>query len=171
MAKFDLVPANRPDAAWQDLPPDPMQDPALYDGMIPRRIMGFIMDWVLLIVIFGVLWVVLGLLTVITFGLFGPIQVFILVALPVLYNWVLIARQGATIGMRLNDVEIRSFDGSVPDAVQALIFAVVYYITVPTTSGLVLLFVFFNDRRRTLHDLLSGTVAVRASRLQGSPPG
>ena len=33
------------------------------------------------------------------------------------------------------------------------------------TSGLVLLVALFNDRRRTLHDILAGTVMVRTSRV------
>ena len=39
----------------------------------------------------------------------------------------------------------------------------VFYVTVPLTSGLILLVALFTEKNRTLHDLLSGTIVVRAS--------
>jgi uncharacterized RDD family membrane protein YckC len=44
---------------------------------------------------------------------------------------------------------------------QAILMAVLFYATIGPTGGLVLLVALFNGRRRTLHDLLSGTVVVR----------
>jgi uncharacterized RDD family membrane protein YckC len=37
----------------------------------------------------------------------------------------------------------------------------VFYLTVPPTGGLVLLAVFFLPHRRTLHDLVAGTIVLR----------
>lgn len=165
MPNITLPAANRRDAAWPELPPDPLADPALYDGLLSRRIFGFVIDWAILLVIYAISWLVGGLFTVITFGLLGPLVVFMLAALPVLYNAVTIGLWGATPGMGLMDVEIRAWDGRPATFLQGLVFSLVFYLTVPTTSGIALLFVFFNDRRRTVHDFLSGTIAVRAGAL------
>ena len=80
-----------------------------------------------------------------------------------LYNALTVGMWGSTPGMLFTDVEIRSWDGRPADFLQAFIFALIFYLTVPTTSGIALLFVFFNERKRTVHDFLSGTVAVRRS--------
>jgi uncharacterized RDD family membrane protein YckC len=63
--------------------------------------------------------------------------------------------------MRIFDVELRSVTGERPRFLQALIQTVLFYITVGATCSLVLLLVLFNQHKRTLHDMLSGTVVVR----------
>jgi len=49
-----------------------------------------------------------------------------------------------------------------PGFLQALAQTALFYITVGVTCSLILLFVLFNRRKRTLHDFLAGTVLVRA---------
>ena len=168
MPDFQLPAKSRADAAWPELPPDPMADPALYDGLLGRRIVAFLIDWAILLFVYGAFWVIGGLFTVITFGLLGPAVLVVLAALPVLYNALTIGMWGSTPGMLMTDVEIRAWDGRPADYLQAFIFAFIFYLTVPTTSGIALLFVFFNDRKRTVHDFLSGTVAVRRSVVEAS---
>jgi uncharacterized RDD family membrane protein YckC len=46
-----------------------------------------------------------------------------------------------------------------------VVFTLIFYITLATT-GLLLLFALFTVRHRTLHDLASGLVVVRAHRFQ-----
>ncbi len=49
-----------------------------------------------------------------------------------------------------------------PGFLQALAHAALFYLTVGATGSLVLLVALFNRRKRTLHDLLAGTLMVRA---------
>jgi uncharacterized RDD family membrane protein YckC len=63
--------------------------------------------------------------------------------------------------MSLFGLEVRSWTGQRPTVWQAVLMAVLFYATIGPTGGLVLLVALFNGRRRTLHDLLSGTVVVR----------
>ena len=63
--------------------------------------------------------------------------------------------------MRWFDVELRSVTGERPGFVQALAQTALFYITAGATCSLTLLSVLFNRRRRTLHDVLAGTVMVR----------
>ena len=67
----------------------------------------------------------------------------------------------STVGMRLFDVELRAVKGERPRFLQALIQTALFYITVGATCSLILLFVLFNRHKRTLHDMLAGTVVVR----------
>ena len=165
MTEPNLPGPARRDAAWRDLPPDPFEAPGLYDGLLGRRIAGFLIDWAILLLIYGMAWLVGGLVTALSFGLLGPAVIALIAALPILYNALTIGLWGATPGMSLMDVEIRSWDGGPASLLQALVFSLIFYLTVPTTSGIALLFVFFTERRRTVHDFLSNTVAVRHSAL------
>jgi uncharacterized RDD family membrane protein YckC len=63
--------------------------------------------------------------------------------------------------MRLFDVELRSVTGERPGFAQALVQTALFYITVGATCSLILLLVLFNRHKRTLHDMVAGTVVVR----------
>ena len=154
------------DAAWDDGPPDPLAEPDFYDGLILRRSVGFLIDaaivWTLNVCLGLAFWLA-GLLT---FGLLWPLGVAALAALPIAYHTYFIGARGATPGMALFDVELRGWNGGHLDYLQAFLQTALFYTTVPLTSGLILLVALFNDRRRTAHDILAGTVMVRASRVK-----
>ena len=151
------------DSAWQDAPPDPLDDPDLYDEIAMRRVGAYIVDLVAISVLMIVAWFLLGLLAVLSFGLLLPLKVFVLALLPTAYHTYFIGSSGATPGQRFFDVEIRTWTGRRPDYVQAFLQTVLFYATVSLTTFLVLIVALFNDRRRTLHDFLAGTVGVRHS--------
>jgi uncharacterized RDD family membrane protein YckC len=48
-----------------------------------------------------------------------------------------------------------------PTLLQALVSTAVFYLTVPPSGGLALVAVFFLPHRRTIHDLLAGTIVLR----------
>jgi uncharacterized RDD family membrane protein YckC len=73
----------------------------------------------------------------------------------------------ATIGMRLMDLEMRTWYGAPAYFVLGAVHAIVYWITVSMLTPLILLVAFFNERRRLLHDILVGTVVINnAARAQ-----
>ena len=78
----------------------------------------------------------------------------------------------ATIGMRIMDLEMRTWYGAPAYFVLGAVHAVAFWFTVSFFTPLVLLVAFFNERRRLLHDILLGTVIInnnaRASMLRGS---
>jgi uncharacterized RDD family membrane protein YckC len=82
----------------------------------------------------------------------------------------------ATIGMRVMDLEMRTWYGSPAYFVLGAVHALVYWISVSVLTPLILLVGFFNERRRLLHDILVGTVIInnpaRAQLLRSMrPPG
>lgn len=164
MAKLHLPARIRADAPWDATPPDPLDDPDLYDGLLWRRPLAYLLDVFIIAVAGFLLWIVLGLLTVLSFGLLLPVKVAALALLPVAYHTYFIGQDGATLGMRFFDVEVRTWIGQPPDFLQAFLMTVAFYMSVTLTTWLILAFVLFNDRRRTLHDFLAGTVVVRHTR-------
>lgn len=142
--------------------PDPELRPDLYDGVVWRRVFAYLVDLVCIGMICAVAWVVFGILTLLSFGLLGPGLWFVFGLIPLAYHTLLIAGpRSATLGMRIFDIEMRSWNGGRPGFLQALVQTALFYLTIGATCSLILLFVFFNRRRRTLHDVLSGIVAVR----------
>ncbi len=164
-----LGPGTRDHAAWDQAPPDPLAEPELYDGVLPRRAIAYILD---LAVIFG-LWIALsmafGVIGILTFGALTPLGLVVLAVLPIGYHTIFIGRHGATPGMRVFDLEVRSWTGRPPDVAQAFLTTVLFYASVSLTVWLVLLVPLFTDRSRTLHDILAGTLVLRRARLGRLP--
>lgn len=153
------------DAAWRDAPPDPLDRPELYDGLVWRRTIGYLVDVALIAVLLLCAWMVVGLAGVLTFGLLAPLGVAVLALLPVAYHSLSIGWHGATPGMALFDLEVRSWTGHSPDLAQAFLVTVLFFMSVALSAWLILAVALFNERRRTVHDYLAGTVLVRRSRL------
>lgn len=157
--------------AWDSAPPDPLDEPALYAGIRMRRVFGYAVDLFLIAILWTAAWFGATLLGIVTLGLLWPVLVVAVGFVPLAYYSLTIAGpSSATIGMRLFDVEVRSWTGKRPDIWQALIMTVLYMITVWPTGLLILLVSLFDRRARTVHDMLSGTVVIRASALRESRP-
>ncbi len=156
------------DAAWDRTPPDPLNEPDLYDGVLSRRVTAYMVD---LALIFG-LWIALsfvfGVAGILTFGALTPLGLVVLAILPVGYHSYFIGRDGATPGMRFFDLEVRSWNGRRPDYSQAFLVTALFYASVSLTAWLVLLVPLFTDRNRTLHDILAGTIVLRRTRLRAT---
>ncbi len=134
-----------------------------FDGLLLRRPIAYLADVILIALIATVLWLVMSLLTILSFGLLSPLQIAAMAVLPLGYHTLFVGLRGATPGMSLFDVEIRDRDGGRPQLVQAFVATVVFYLSVGLTSFLILAIALLDDRSRTLHDMLSGTLAVRRS--------
>jgi len=156
---------------------DPAANPELFEGVLARRLIAFVIDLVILAIPVVFLAMFIFVIGVVTLGLGF---VFYALLSPIMVLWALFyygatlgSRHSATIGMRAMDIEMRTWYGSPAYFVLGAVHAVVFWITVSFLTPLVLLVVFFNDRRRLLHDMLVGTVVInnpeRAKALRQSP--
>jgi len=145
----------------------PIDDYWLTEGVMIRRVFAWLIDIVLLGLILTALWFVLLLFGVLTLGL-GFALLGALPFVPFCYHWLFVAGPvSATPGQQaLGLVVRRNDDLGRPLLLQAFIYTLVFYLTLATT-GLLLLFALFTVRHRTLHDLASGLVVVRARALTG----
>jgi uncharacterized RDD family membrane protein YckC len=69
----------------------------------------------------------------------------------------------ATVGMRVMDLELRTWYGAPTYFVLGAMHAVLFWISVSVLTPLVLLIGLFNGRRRLLHDIILGTVVINSS--------
>jgi uncharacterized RDD family membrane protein YckC len=146
--------------------PDARTHPELFDGVLWRRAFTYLIDICVIGAILIAAWITFALLTVLSFGVLAPGLWFLFGLIPLAYHTLLVGgRYGATIGMRLLDLELRSWDGERPAFLQALAHAALFYLTVGATGCLILLFALVNRRCRTLHDVLSGMLMVRSTGL------
>ena len=80
--------------------------------------------------------------------------------------------RSATLGMRVMDLEMRTWYGAPAYFVLGSVHAIVFWITVSVLTPFVLLIGLFNERRRCLHDILVGTIVInneaRASALRAA---
>ena len=145
----------------------PVDDYALTEGVLIRRIFAWLLDVLLVGLTLVVLWFVLLLFGVLTLGLGMPL-IGVLPFVPFCYHLFLVASAAcATPGQQVLGLAVRRNDdlGS-PSFAQAFVYTLVFYLTLATT-GLLLLIALFTIRHRTLHDLASGLVVVRVRALTG----
>jgi uncharacterized RDD family membrane protein YckC len=138
-----------------------VRDEAFIEGVMLRRCLAWLIDLVLIGFLVVILWTILFLFGLLTLGLgFGAMA--LLPAVPFLYHFLSLLRTAsATPGQSLLGLMVRrDADLGPPTGIQALIFTVVFYLTM-ATSGLLLLVTPFTVRHRTLHDLASDLVVVR----------
>jgi uncharacterized RDD family membrane protein YckC len=142
--------------------PDPAALPQAYEGVLWRRTLAYFVDLCVIGMIMVLCWIAFAVLWLLSLGLLGPVLWFVFGLIPFAYHTLLLSgRRSATVGMRLFNVELRSVTGERPGFLQALIQTALFYITVGLTCSLILLLVLFNRHKRTLHDMLAGTVVVR----------
>jgi uncharacterized RDD family membrane protein YckC len=143
---------------------DPATNPELFEGVLARRILAFAVDVFLIIVP-----VVLAALFIFMFGLvtFGLGWVLFWLLSPAAVIWALVyygttlgSPASATIGMRVMDIEMRTWYGGPMYFLLGAVHAIVFWITVSALTPLILLVGLFNERRRLLHDMLVGTVVI-----------
>ncbi|MCX7305279.1 MAG: RDD family protein [Hyphomicrobiales bacterium] len=134
-----------------------------YDGVRSRRILAFLLDYLivgLLLIPFGILVLVLGLLT---FGLGWALFAVLGPAVALLYVWnTLGGRNQATVGMRTMGIRLDRLDGRPVDGMLAVVHTVLFWAGNVVLTPVILLVSLFADRKRTLHDLLLGTVVTRS---------
>ncbi len=142
-----------------------MDDDWLTEGVLSRRVFAWLIDVLLVGLTLVALWFVLLLFGLLTLGLGLPL-LGVLPFVPFCYHFFLVAGSAsATPGQQaLGLVVRRNDDLGRPTTMQVLVFTLVFFLTLATT-GLLLLIALFTERKRTLHDLASGLVVVRARAL------
>jgi uncharacterized RDD family membrane protein YckC len=143
---------------------DPVANRERFEGVLPRRVVAFVIDVVIIAVP-----VASAALFVLIFGFFtfGIGWILFWLLYPGAIIWALLyygltlgSPSSATIGMRVMDLEMRTWYGEPCYFVLGAVHAVVFYLSISALTPLVLLVCFFNARGRLLHDLLLGTVVI-----------
>jgi uncharacterized RDD family membrane protein YckC len=139
------------------------QDWRLYDGVLSRRVLAFVADYLIVLVLCIPASVFLILFSIATLGLglfLFPALFFIVAAL--YFGLSVGGRLQSTPGMRMAGIVVRRIDGRPMDFMTAVVHLVLFWILNAVLSPLILLAGLFIERSRLVHDLLIGTEAVRA---------
>ncbi len=150
---------------------DASRNPELFEGVLARRVVAFLVDFVIIaipivlaamfIFVFGVVTLGLG------WALYWLLPPACVVWAVVYFGVTLGGPRSASVGMRVMDLEMRTWYGEPAYFVLGAVHAVAFWFTVSFFTPFVLLVAFFNRRRRLLHDILLGTVVINnAARAQ-----
>jgi uncharacterized RDD family membrane protein YckC len=146
---------------------DPYLQPELFRGVLTRRMVAFVIDLFVLAVPVILAVIFIAVFGLVTLGLGWTL--FFLVS-PASVIWALIyygaslgGPHSATIGMRLMDLELRTWYGAPSYFVLGAMHAVLFWISISMLSPFILLIGLFNTRRRLLHDVVLGTVVINTS--------
>jgi uncharacterized RDD family membrane protein YckC len=165
--------AHNAGGAWRSdggVPPhafDPLLQPELFRGVLTRRVFAFLIDLLVLsipvilavifIAVFGVVTLGLG------WALFWLVSPASVIWALIYYGASLGGPHSATVGMRVMDLELRTWYGAPCYFVLGAMHAVLFWVSVSVLSPLILLVGLFNGRRRLLHDVILGTVVINSS--------
>jgi uncharacterized RDD family membrane protein YckC len=159
-----VVNGSVPDTTYRAYP---SVEPRATEGTLGRRLFAYLIDIVVIAIITAVLWVVIGILGVITLGL-GWLLFSLLPLTAIIYNAITVsgASQG-TVGMRMTGVRVLdATTGGRVSFVAAAVHALLFYVALASAALLWIAdvaFGLFRDDRRLARDLLTNVVFVRAS--------
>src|SRR2546423_4219224 len=155
---------------------DPATQPELFEGVLARRVVAFFIDVLMIAVPLLFVAIFIFMFGLVTLGLgwflflfYGPISV---IWALVYYGLTFGSAASATIGMRMVDLEMRTWYGAPCYFVLGAVHAIGYWLTFTFLTPVILLVALVNDRRRLLHDMLVGTIVInkegRASALRNA---
>lgn len=143
---------------------DPAANPELFEGVPARRVIAFVVDLVILsipVVFMAIFIFAIGVVTLgLGFVLYGLLPAASVIWALVYYGLCFGSPRSATIGMRVMDLEMRTWYGAPAYFLLGAVHAVAFWVSVSALTPLILLVCFFNDRRRLLHDMAVGTIVI-----------
>lgn len=158
---------------------DPVRNPELFEGVLARRVVAFVIDFIIIsipVVLAAMFIFAFGIVTLgLGFALYWLLPPGAVIWALIYFGATLGGPRSATIGMRVMDLEMRTWYGAPAYFVLGAVHAIVFWISISALTPFILLVAFFNERRRLLHDILLGTVIInnseRAAMLRASGAG
>ncbi|MGE0500266.1 MAG: RDD family protein [Rhizobiaceae bacterium] len=142
-----------------------LDDWRAYEGVRSRRIFAFLLDYLFVGLLSIPFFVLVALLGVITLGAGWALFGLIFPAVALVYVWTTLGGPAqATTGMRMMGVRLDRLDGQPVEGVFAILHTVLFWGLNVVATPLILAASLVLDRKRTVHDLLLGTVVTRAER-------
>jgi uncharacterized RDD family membrane protein YckC len=143
---------------------DPITNPELFEGVLARRVIAFVIDVLVItipVMFAGIFIFLFGLITLgLGWLLFWMLSPGAIIWALCYYGMTMGGPASATLGMRVVDLEVRTWYGAPCYFLLGAVHAVMFWVTISALTPLVLLVGLLNDRRRLLHDILVGAVVV-----------
>jgi uncharacterized RDD family membrane protein YckC len=143
---------------------DPVANPELFEGVLTRRVVAFVIDLIVIAIPLVVAWIIIFLFGVLTLGLgwalYGLLSPASIIWALFYYGLTLGSPASATLGMRAMGVELRTWYGGSLYFLLGAVHAVVFWVCLSVLTPFILVVGLFNGRKRLLHDMLVGTVLI-----------
>lgn len=158
---------------------DPAANPELFEGVLSRRVVAFLIDFLVIsapVVLAAMFIFVFGIITLgLGWALYWLLPAGAVIWAVCYFGATLGGPRSATVGMRVMDLEMRTWYGAPAYFVLGAVHALGFWFSVSALTPFILLVPFFNRRRRLLHDIVLGTVVInnapRAASLRPSFAG
>lgn len=148
---------------------DPFTQPQLFDSVLSRRVVAFLIDLVVLAIPVVLAWTFIFVFGVVTLGLgfflYAIMPPLVVVWALLYYGMTIGSERSATIGMRTVGIEVRTWYGAPGYFLLGAIHVILYWISVTAVTPFILLLGLFNGRRRLAHDFVTGVVIVNSAPL------
>ena len=142
---------------------DPAIHPEVYAGVRTRRIFAFLIDAAVVLVLMVAAYAVIAVVGIFTLGLLWLLLPAVWPVVAILYSVLTTGGpNSATPGMRFMGIEVRTIRGERMYYGLALLHVLGFWFSMAILTPLILLVALFTDRKQLLHDLVLGTIAVRA---------
>ncbi|MEX0346841.1 MAG: RDD family protein [Rhizobiaceae bacterium] len=139
-----------------------LDDWRAFEGVRTRRVLAFCLDYIFVGLLSIPFAIVVFLLGIITFGLGFALFGILVPAVALIYvAFTLGGTEQATPGMRMMGIRLERLDGKPIDGILAIVHTVLFWAGNVLLTPLILLATLFLDRKRTVHDMLLGTIVVR----------
>jgi uncharacterized RDD family membrane protein YckC len=144
--------------------PDPASAPELFESVLQRRVLAFLIDSVIMIFVTAMVSLVGAIAGFFTLGL-AWIALPVVIPLVILGYYVVTlgSHNRATIGMAAMDLVLTPTRGAPLDGWKILIHPLVFWITVWLAWPVSLVIALLTPRREMVHDLIAGTLMLRRS--------
>lgn len=140
------------------------EDWRAYSGVLSRRVLAFVIDYVLVLLLCIPAAVIVFFIGIVTLGLGFMLYPALFVIVALLYFGMTLGGPGqASPGMRVMGLTMMRVDGRRLDFLTAMVHTVLFWLINSVLTPLILLAGLFIERSRLVHDLLLGTVVVRSA--------
>jgi uncharacterized RDD family membrane protein YckC len=144
--------------------PDPATAPELFEGVLTRRVIAFVLDMIIIGAIVLAISIVGAIAGFFTFGL-SWLALFVLIPLSIVlyYGATLGSARRATVGMSMMDIVLTPTRGQPLNGGLAFLHTLLFWVSAWIAWPISLLVALFTPRRQMVHDLIVGTLMVRRS--------
>jgi uncharacterized RDD family membrane protein YckC len=139
---------------------NPVTQPQLFEAVIRKRCVAFIVDAIIILALTAIAYIVVAVLGIVTLGLAWLLFGLVFPAVGLGYNAITIGGpNSATIGMRMMGLTVPMWYGGKVTPLIAAFHALLFWFSLIIFFP-ILLWAFFDQRKRCLHDILAGVVVI-----------
>lgn len=136
---------------------------SLLEGVRSRRILAFLLDYLIVGVLTAAASIIIGILGVLTFGLGWALYVIVLPLIAIAYvSFTMGGPKQATVGMQFFAIKLITLDGKPIDPILAALHSILFWVLHVMATPLLLVASLFSSKKRLIQDWLLGTAIVRS---------